>query len=167
MELNPAMRKTLRNAIIFAVIVLILLFIGFILAAVFNVLLEVLYVFLILLATFSLFSTGYLIYSLWLLNGTVKTVRDEMRPLLASVNQTADFVKDTAKSANQTATTISSTAQLTSEFAIDPSIRVTSALIAGQQMFRVLLGGGRGRSRSEIRRKQQSDALKASIGEGD
>ena len=165
--MEQTFRKTIRNAIIIVSIVLILLIIGFILAAVFNVLLEVLYISLILLAAFTLISTMLLIVSLGQLIQTIQTVRYEMKPLIASVNQTADIVKDTAKSANQTATTISSTAQLTSKFALDPSIRVTSAVVAGQQIFRVFLGKGRVRSRSELRRKQQLEALKASIGEGD
>jgi len=89
-------------------------------------------------------------------------LRDEMRPLIVSVTQTADIVKGTAKSVGQTATAISSTAELTSEFALDPSIRATSAVVAGQQMIRVFFGRGRVRSRAERRRQEQSEALKAS-----
>jgi hypothetical protein len=48
------MNSTLRNAIIIAAIVLILLFIGFILAAVYGVVLDVLYVFLIVLAAIAI-----------------------------------------------------------------------------------------------------------------
>ena len=161
------MNRTLRNAIIIAVIVLILLFIGFILAAVFNVVLDVLYVFLIVLAAIAITATAYLIYSIMLLNQTIITLRDEMRPLIVSVNQTAEIVKGTAKSAGQTATAISSTAQLTSEFALNPSVRATSAVVAGQQMIRVFFGKGRIRSRAERRRQEQSEALKASKEGGD
>jgi hypothetical protein len=161
------MKRILRNAIIIAAIVLVLLFIGFILAAVFNVLLDVLYIFLIILAAIAITSTAYLIYSIMLLNQTIITVRDEMRPLIVSVNQTAEIVKGTAKSADQTATAISSTVQLTSEFALDPSIRATSAVVAGQQMIRVFFGRGRVRSRAERRRQEQLEALKASMEGGD
>src|SRR5579859_491457 len=102
--MEQTLRKTIRNAIIVTSIVLILLIIGFILAAVFNVLLEVLYISLILLAAFTLISTMLLVVSLGQLIQTIQTVRNEMKPLIASVNQTADIVKDTAKSANQTVT---------------------------------------------------------------
>jgi len=161
------MKSTLRNAIIIAVIVLILLFIGFILAAVYDVVLDVLYVFLIVLAAIAITSTAYLIYSIMLLNQTIITLRDEMRPLIVSVTQTADIVKGTAKSVGQTATAISSTAELTSEFALDPSIRATSAVVAGQQMIRVFFGRGRVRRRAERRRQEPLEALKARKEGGD
>lgn len=157
------MQRTLRNVAIIAAIVLILLIVGFVLAAIFNVLLNVLYIFLMILATITIISTALLIYSILLLIRTIITVRDEMKPLLVSFNQTADIVKDTAKTAGQAATTISSTARLTSEFALDPSIRATSAVLAGQQMIRVFFGRGRLRSQAEKRRKEQSEALKASM----
>jgi len=161
------MKRALRLASIIGAIVLIVLIIGFILAAKFTVLLDVLYIFLIILAAFTVASTVFLIYSVLLLIQTITTVRDEMKPLLSSVNQTVDYVKDTAKTAGQTATTISSTAQLTSEFALGPTIRTASAILAGQHMFRVFLGRGHARSRAEERRKQQLEAMQASARGGD
>ncbi|TMC86934.1 MAG: cobalamin biosynthesis protein [Chloroflexi bacterium] len=97
------MERALRLAGIIGAIVLVLLIVGFVLAAVFNVLLDVLYIFLIILAAFTLFATALLIYSVLLLIQTIVTVRDEMKPLLASVNQTADYLKDTAKTAEEDA----------------------------------------------------------------
>ena len=161
------MKRALRLAGIIGAIVLVLLIIGFILAAVFNVLLDVLYIFLIILAAITLISTALLISSVLLLIQTIVTVRDEMKPLLVSVNQTADYLKDTAKTAGQTATTISSTAQLTSDFALGPTIRTTAAILAGQRMLRVFLGKGLVRSRAEERRRQQWEAMQASAGGGD
>ena len=161
------MERALRLAGIIGAIVLVLLIVGFVLAAVFNVLLDVLYIFLIILAAFTLFATALLIYSVLLLIQTIVTVRDEMKPLLVSVNQTADYLKDTAKTAEQTVTTIGSTAQLTSEFALGPTIRTTAAILAGQQMLRVFLGRGRVRKRAEERRRQQREAMQASVGGGD
>src|SRR5947209_723767 len=151
------MERALRLAGIIGAIVLVLLIVGFVLAAVFNV----------LLAAFTLFATALLIYSVLLLIQTIVTVRDEMKPLLASVNQTADYLKDTAKTAEQTVTTIGGTAQLTSEFALGPTIRTTAAILAGQKMLRVFLGRGRVRNRAEERRRQQLEAMQASAGGGD
>ena len=55
------MERALRLAGIIGAIVLVLLIIGFVLAAVFNVLLDVLYIFLIIAADFTLFATALLI----------------------------------------------------------------------------------------------------------
>ncbi len=52
------MERALRLAGIIGAIVLVLLIVGFVLAAVFNVLLDVLYIFLIILAAFTLFATA-------------------------------------------------------------------------------------------------------------
>jgi len=82
-----------------------------------------------------------------------------MKPLIASVQETVGIVKDTAKTAEHTAQTIGSTAQLTSEFALGPSVRVAAAVVAGQQILRVMTGRGRVRSRTEERRRQQMEAI--------
>jgi hypothetical protein len=152
------MRGTLRRSIIISAIIVILLIIGFVLAALFNVLLDVLYIVLIILAALTLLSTIYLTYAVFVLIQTITMVRNELKPLFASVQETVGIVKDTAKSAGQTATTIGSTAQLTKEFALGPSVRAVSALVATQQMVRVFLGKGRTQSRMEKRRRQQMEA---------
>ena len=59
------MKGTLRNAIIIAAIVGVLLIIALVVAGIFGVLLDVLYIFLIILAALSLIGTGYLIYAVW------------------------------------------------------------------------------------------------------
>ena len=153
------MKGTIRNAIIIAAIVGVLLIVGLVVAGIFNVLLDVLYIFLIILAAFSLIGTGFLIYAVLMLIQTITTVRNEMRPLIASVQETVGIVKDTAKTAEHTAQTIGSTAQLTSEFALGPSVRVAAAVVAAQQMLRVMTGKGHVRSRTEERRRQQMEAI--------
>ncbi len=117
------MKGALRAGIIAAVVVLLLAIALIVLAAIFNFLLDLLYITLIVLAAFSLISTGFLIYTMLLLIQSIVTVRNEMRPLLASVQETVGIVKDTAKTAEHTASTIGSTAQLTKEFALAPSVR--------------------------------------------
>ena len=153
------MKGAMRKAAIIAIIVGVLLIIGFIVAGIFGVLLDVLYIFLIILAAFTLISTIYLIYAVFLLVQTITTVRNEMQPLLASVQRTAGIVQDTARPAGQTVTTISSTAQLTSEFAVGPTVRAAAIVMAGQEVLRVFMGKGRTRSRTEERRRQQMEAI--------
>jgi hypothetical protein len=153
------MKGAMRKAAIIAIIVGVLLIIGFIVAGIFGVLLDVLYIFLIILAAFTLISTIYLIYAVFLLVQTITTVRNEMQPLLVSVQRTAGIVQDTARTAGQTVTTIGSTAQLTSEFAVGPTIRAAATVMAGQEVLRVFLGKGRTRSRAEERRRKQMEAI--------
>ena len=155
------MKGALRSALIATGVVLVLAIALIVVAAIFQFLLDLLYITLIILAAFSLISTGFLIYTMILLIQSIMTVRDEMKPLLASVQETVGIVKDTAKTAEHTASTIGSTAQLTKEFAVAPSIRAVAAVVAAQQTLRVFMGKGRVRSRSEERRKQQMEAIAA------
>ena len=90
---------------------------------------------------------------------TITTVRNEMKPLISSVQETVGVVKETASTAGHTAATIGTTARLTSEFAVAPSVRVVAAVVAGQQIVRVFFGKGHIASRAEERRKQQMEAL--------
>jgi hypothetical protein len=155
------MKGALRSALIATGVVLLLAIVLIVVAAIFHFLLDLLYITLIVLAAFSLISTGFLVYTMLLLIQSIITVRNEMKPLLASVQETVGIVKDTAKTAEHTASTIGSTAQLTKEFAVAPSIRAVAAVVAAQQTLRVFMGKGRVRSRSEERRKQQMEAIAA------
>ncbi len=152
------MKATLQKAAIIGGIVVLLIIAGFIIAGIFGVLLDVVYVSLIVLAALSIISTLFLMYAVFALVRSISTVRDEMKPLLASVQETVGIVKDTAKTAGQTATVIGSTARLTSQFAVGPSVRAAAAVVAAQQMLQVFMGKGRARNRLEERRKQQMEA---------
>ncbi len=158
-------RGAIRYSSIAGVVVLTLLIDGIIVAAIFNAWLDILYVALIIVAAFTLIVAGMQIYTVVMLIGTISTVRDEMKPLLASVQETVGVAKETvdalqemAKSAGQTATAIGATARFTSDFAIGPSVRVAAMLVAAQQMLRVFLGRGHTGTRADQRRKQQMDA---------
>jgi hypothetical protein len=164
------MQKATRYAIVAAIVLLVLLIAGFVLAAVFGVLLDVLYIALIILAFFALVSTAMLIYALLMLIRTITTARNEMKPLIASVQhtvgslsasveETTGAVKETAKIASQTATTIGSTARLTTESFVGPGIRAVALLVGGQQMFRVFFGKGRARRRYDERKQEQTELI--------
>lgn len=131
-------------------------------------LLDVLYVTLIVLAIFSLFSTALLIYAVVILMRTIREVREEMKPLLASVTETVDVaketavvVKETAQSAGKTAGTLVSTARLTRDYAVAPTVRAAALLLAGREMSRIFLGRGKARSRFEERKRKQEEFLRA------
>src|SRR5258708_28201005 len=111
-----------RFLLIVLVILGVLLIAGLTLAAIFKVLLDVLYVFLILLALLMVGATLFQIYSIIALMRTIKTVRDEMKPLLASVHETRGLMKDTAQTAGRTVSTIVETKKLNSEFAEAPFV---------------------------------------------
>ncbi|HZS76250.1 MAG TPA: hypothetical protein VFA41_06515 [Ktedonobacteraceae bacterium] len=169
------MKKAIRFAGIAGGVIVVLLIVGFVLAAIFGVLLNVLYIALIILAAFSLLSTLLLIYTLMQLIGTITTVRNEMKPLIGSVQETVTAVrgsvqetlgavKDTAKSAGETASTIGSTAKLTKDLAVAPSVRAVALLVGAQQAFKVFLGKGHARKREEERRKEQLELLDSAVG---
>ena len=165
------MKKARNYLLIVSISVLILLVAGFILAGIFDKLLDVLYISLIVLAAFSLISTALLVYLLVSLIRTLMTVRAEIKPLLESVNQTVssvrgsveetlETVKDTARSASQTASTVGATAHLTNQ-AVGPSVRVAALVVAGREAARIFVGKGRTRRRHEERRREQMEMMNA------
>ncbi len=165
------MQRAKRYIIIIGIIVLVILVAGLVLAGIFDKLADVLSIFLIILATLSIISTAALIYMLVTLIRTITVVRDEMKPLLGTVQETVntvkgsmgetlDEVKATAKSAGNTVSTLRSTADLAS-FGVAPAVRVASIVVASGQVARVFMGKGRVRNRYEERRKEQMEMMKA------
>lgn len=165
------MKRAMRYIIIIGGAVVLLVIAGLVLAGVFNRLVDVLYIFLIILAALSIISTAALIYLLMTLIRSIMVVREEMKPLVGSVqeavstvrgsmDETLDEVKATAKSAGDTVSTIRTTANLAS-FGVAPAVRVASVLVASGQVARVFMGKGRTRNRYEERRKEQMESMKA------
>ncbi len=161
------MQAAKRFLLIVLVILGVLLIAGLTLAAIFKVLLDVLYVFLILLALLMVGATLFQIYSIIALMRTIKTVRDEMKPLLASVHETIGLMKDTAQTAGRTVSTIGETTKLTSEFAVAPVVHTVALVVAVRGMLRMLLGKGHIRSRAERRREEQLEAMRETRVRGD
>ena len=160
------MKRALLYVEIVGAVLVILLVAGLVIAGIFGQLLNVLYIVLIFLAFFSLLSTALLIYAIVALIRTIFVVRDEMKPLLSSVQETVgvaketvEAVKETAQYAGKTAGTLAGTARLTRDFAVLPPVRATALILAGRQMGRVFVGQGRTRNRVEERRKQQAKML--------
>lgn len=152
------MRGAMKNVMIGTGVLVVVLIIGIIVAGIFGVLLDVLYIFLMLLAVLMVAATVLQVYWIVMLIRTVTTVRDEVKPLLASVQETAGIVKDTAKTAGNAVSRVNIISQLASEFALGPGVRVVAALVTVQQILRVLLGKGHVATRYEERRRQQMEA---------
>ena len=165
-----SLEKTTRYVILISSTILALMIAGFVVARLFNVLLPVFYIAIIILASLLIISTVLLIYTLLTALRTLATFRDEVDPLLTSlqhtvemvtqsVEETAEAVKDTTKSATQTANTISSTTRLATQYAFAPSVRAVGVLVGVQQMVRIFLGKGHSRRRYEERRQQQLELI--------
>ena len=160
------MRKKIINNALIIVAVLAIVILGIIgVGVTTGHMLDVVYVSLIIVALLTLVVTVLQIIAIVRLIGTITTVRDEMKPLLASVQETVGVVKETAKNANQTVATIGTAARFTNNFAIQPSVHVVALLMAAQQVIRVFMGKGHVRSRADQRRKQQTEAEAAVGGE--
>jgi len=165
-----SVEKTSRYVILIASVVLAVMITGFVVARIFGVLLPVFYIAIIVLASLLIISTVLLIYTLLTALQTLATMRDEVNPMLlslqhtlemvtASVDETTEAVKDTTKSATQTATTISSTVRLATQYTAVPTVRAVGVLMGGQQMLRIFFGKGYARSRYEERRQQQLELI--------
>lgn len=171
------MRRALRVVSLIVAILLILIIVGLVFAGLNGQLLNVLYVVLMILALFSLFSTALLIYAIVKLIQTILLVREEMRPLFASVNETvgvaketAEAVMETAQHAGRAAGTLAGATRLTREYALAPAVRVVALAMGGRQMVRVLFGKGQTRKRAEERKRRQAEMISmemAQAGEGE
>lgn len=168
--MDKVIKRTTRYVILISLAILVLMIVGFVIAGIFGVLLQVLYITIIVLASLLIISTAMLIYALLKALNTVTAVHNELNPLILSLQHTAEMVsksveetteavKDTTKSATQTATTISNTARLATEYAVAPSAHAVGLLVGGRQMVRIFLGKGRVRRRYEERRKQQLELI--------
>ncbi len=97
------MQKAKRYLLIAGIVVAVLLIVGIIFAAIYNAWLVILYISLIIVAAITLVVAALQIYTIVMLIRTISTVRDELKPLLASVQETVGVVQATARSAGQTA----------------------------------------------------------------
>jgi len=158
------MQQKIKNIALITGAVLVIVIVGIIVVGVYTQHMDyVVYVSLIIVALLTLVVTVLQIIAITRLIGTITTVRDEMKPLLASVQDTVGVVKETAKNANQTVATIGTAARFTSDFAVQPSVHAVALLVAAQQVIRVFMGKGHVRSRADQRRKQQMEA-EATVG---
>lgn len=164
------MKSALRYVKIIGIVLVVLLIAGLVFAGMKGQLLNVLYIALVFLAFFSLLSTALLIYAIVKLIQTILVVRDEMKPLLNSVQdtlgvakETVEAVKETAQHAGKTAGTLASAARITKDYAVSPPIRAAALVLAGRQMVKVFMGKGHTRTRAEERRRRQTEILQAEI----
>ena len=165
-SMSRFIEKITRYVLLVSFVVLAVIITAFVFARIFGVLLQVFFIAIVVLASLLIITTVLLSYALLTALRTFATVRDELNPLITSlqhsidmisqsVEETTEAVKDTTQSASQTATTISSTTRLATQYAVGPSVRAVGFLVGGQQLVRVFLGKGRARRRYEEHRQQQ------------
>jgi hypothetical protein len=166
------MQKVKNIGIITGVVLVVVIIAIIVIGVLTGSMVDVLYVALIIAALLTLAVTVLQILAIVDLIGTISTVRNEMKPLMASVQETAgvvketvDVVKETAQTAGHTVGVISSAARLSSDYALAPTVRVVAMLMAAQQIVRVFLGRGKAGSRADQRRKQQMEAEAVAGGE--
>ncbi len=166
--MKKARNIALITGIILAVVIIAIIVIGVLT----QHMTDVLYVSLIIVALFTLAVTVLQIYTIVALVNSISTVRNEMKPLVASVQETVGVAKETvgavqdlAKSAGHTVAVVGTAARFTNNFAVAPSVRVVAILMAAQQTLRVFFGRGHVGSRVDQRRRQQMEAEAAAGGE--
>lgn len=155
------MQKAKNFAIIIGSIIVAIIILGIVFATIFGKLPELLYCCLIVLALLLVAGTIYQLYSVYKIVRAIRTVQAEMKPLLSSVNETLVIVRNTAQTAGNTVSTISNATKLTTEVVLAPGIRAVASVVAAQEMARVFVGKGHARSRADVRRKQQMEAMSA------
>jgi hypothetical protein len=148
----------LITGIILAVVIIAIIVIGVLTGH----MIDVLYVSLIIVALFTLAVTVLQILTIVELMRSISTVRNEMKPLMASVQETVGVAKETvgavqdlAKSAGHTVAVVGTAARFTNDLAVAPSVRVVATLLAIQRTLRVFFGRGHVGSRVDERRRQQ------------
>ncbi|GHO43432.1 hypothetical protein [Ktedonospora formicarum] len=158
------MRGAMRNALIAGAVIFAVLAVCIIAAAWFGVLLETVYIFLMLLAAILVVATFMQIYWVASLIRAIATVRDEVKPLVSSVQETVGIVQDTAKTAGHTASIVSTVSNLASELVVAPGVRATAGAVAAGEMLKVFFGKGSKKSKYEERILQQAEEIRASGG---
>lgn len=158
------MRGAMKTALIVGLVILGLIILFIIAAAYFGWLLEALYIILMLLAAFLVVATFFQIYSVFSLIGTIKTIRDEAKPLVSSLQETVSIVQDTAKTAGHTASVVGTVSHLTRDIIVAPGVRAAAGVVAAGEMLKVFFGKGSKRSKYEERLNQQREAMQASAG---
>lgn len=158
------MRGAMKAALIVGGLILLLLIVGIVVAAFFGVLLETLYIFLMILAAILVVATFMQIYWVVSLIRAIMTVRDEVKPLVASVQETVGIVQDTAKTAGHTVSIVNTVSNLTSDLVVAPGVRAAAGVVAAGEMVRVFLGKGSKKSKYEERLRQQAEAIQTSAG---
>lgn len=160
------MKGALRYAILVAIVLLLIVVAGLVLGGIFGQYLNILYIALIVVAFFSVLSTALLIYAVIKLIQIILLVREEIRPLLMSMQETvgvaketAEAVKDTAQHAGKAAGTLVGATRLTKEYAVSPPVQAAALVLAGRQMVKVFFGKGHVRTRAEERRRRQTVIL--------
>lgn len=99
--------------------------------------------FLVALAVATFAALGLLSYAVFVLISLALQVKKELTPVLDSLRDTTDTVRETAK--------------VTSELTVAPGVRAASAVIGAAQVAGIFFGSGRARKRAEKRAQRRRE----------
>ena len=141
------MSSRLKSMLIIGGLVTVIVAVGLIwLISFFGVWPQVRDAFLVALAVATFIALGLLSYAVFVLISLALQVKKEITPVLDSLKDTTDTVRETAKVA--------------SELTITPGVKAASILLGAAQVAGVFFGVGRARKRAE-KRAQRRRALAA------
>ena len=121
----------------------ILLIAFFVLATIFGWWPVVLDIVLVVAAVLSGVLLGALVYAVFKLTRTVLEIRDEVMPVLNSLQTTSNAAREAAKTATA--------------FGVDPAVRTASMIAGAGQVASVVLGRGQVVKRSEQRQRRRAE----------
>ena len=142
------MSSRLKTIIAIAGLVLLIIVVGLIwLISYFGVWPEVRDAFLVALALGTFVALGFLSYAAFVMISLAIQVKKEITPVLDSLRETTDTVRETAKVA--------------SDFTITPGVKAASALVGAAQVAGVFFGVGRARKRAEKRAQRRRELARS------
>lgn len=147
------MGKIPRPVLIGGIVAVVLAIAFFVLATVFGwwpVVLDIVLVFAALLSAVLL---GALVYAVFKLTNTVVDVKNEVMPVLNSLQTTSNAAREAAKTATA--------------FGVDPAVRTASMIAGAGQVASVVLGRGHVAKRSEQRQKRRVEIERELASRGD
>jgi hypothetical protein len=98
---------------------------------------------LVILAVATFAALGLLSYAVFVLISLALQVKKELTPVLDSLRDTTDTVRETAK--------------LTSELTVSPGVRAASMVLGAAQVAGIFFGTGRARKRAEKRAQRRRE----------
>ena len=138
------MSNRLKTWLIIGGMVFVLISIGLIvLFSILGIWPEVRDVSLVILAFFTFVALGFLSYAAFVLISLAVQVKKEVTPVLDSLRDTTDTVRETARVA--------------SDFTITPGVKAASTLVGAAQVAGIFFGVGRARKRAEKRAQRRRE----------
>ncbi len=138
------MSSRTKTLIILGAVVFLVIIVGLVvLFSILGIWPQVRDVALVIVAVATFGALGLLSYAAFVLISLALQVKKELTPVLDSLRDTTDTVRETAK--------------VTSELTVTPGVRVASTVLGAAQVAGVLFGTGRARKRAEKRAQRRRE----------